>query len=370
MTSSYKVLAPAERPPDPINRSSTVPLVDVGRTRHNNAIFHAMDAVKSEVNRTDGALMSDMQRVLGGNCVYLPHFLEPNKQKQFALLEQLKGDLLEYADAVERGAQEVPEQQTPDNERYTAGPDYTKGMVRWSKHLKHENPSFSSTFNTVIATLSEYFDVDVFASRMNYYPDGSSWKPFHKDSHAYGQTGHKEDFTIGLSLGNMRNLAFQHEDTEMKFMFPQKDGDVFAFSSDVNEKFLHGVPKAGPQAGERISIIMWGKRRSLNLRNSNVAPITRMPKAGETAALKAVTCAMTGRPRNNHNNNNLRVLDVTDEKEEKAKKLQKEQDKENKSENGETTTSTATTATSAATSAGNVPEEKKPKVKKARNRLQ
>ena len=32
------------------------------------------------------------------------------------------------------------------------------GMVDWSKHLKHENPDFSPTFQHVIKVLSDYFD--------------------------------------------------------------------------------------------------------------------------------------------------------------------------------------------------------------------
>jgi hypothetical protein len=31
-------------------------------------------------------------------------------------------------------------------------------MIDWSKHLKHENPDFSPTFQHVIKTLSEHFD--------------------------------------------------------------------------------------------------------------------------------------------------------------------------------------------------------------------
>jgi len=57
-------------------------------------------------------------------------------------------------------------------------------MVNWSKHFKHENPTFSSTFQNIIKQLQDYFDVEVYATRLNFYKDGNMWKPFHHDSHA------------------------------------------------------------------------------------------------------------------------------------------------------------------------------------------
>jgi hypothetical protein len=74
---------------------------------------------------------------------------------------------------------------------------------------------------------------------------GHRWKPFHKDSHAYGANGEKEDFTVGVSFGAERALEFQHDGTGVTFGFPQNNGDLFAFSSVVNNRFKHGVPKAG-----------------------------------------------------------------------------------------------------------------------------
>ena len=36
------------------------------------------------------------------------------------------------------------------------------------------------------AQMDKYFDVDVYATRLNFYRNGSDWKPYHHDSHAYG----------------------------------------------------------------------------------------------------------------------------------------------------------------------------------------
>jgi hypothetical protein len=87
------------------------------------------------------------------------------------------------------------------------------GMKTWSKHFKHENPDISQTFVAVLKHLGKspphcfvsfvalYFDVDVYASRLNFYGDERAWKPFHHDSHAYVGEKKREDFTMGVSFG-------------------------------------------------------------------------------------------------------------------------------------------------------------------------
>ena len=94
-------------------------------------------------------------------------------------------------------------------------------MVQWSRHSKHENPEFSETFREIVRRMSEYFDVEVYATRLNYYADGSAWKPFHHDSHAYGGRGMREDFTMGASFGESRKLSFLHPSSKETFDFPQ-----------------------------------------------------------------------------------------------------------------------------------------------------
>eukprot|EP00744_Colponema_vietnamica_P024059 GILI01034990.1.p1 GENE.GILI01034990.1~~GILI01034990.1.p1 ORF type:complete len:225 (+),score=29.50 GILI01034990.1:94-675(+) len=114
--------------------------------------------------------------------------------------------------------------------------------------------------------MEEYFDVEVYATRLNYYRDGTQWKPYHHDSHAYGSKNVREDFTMGVTLGTTRALSFLHEPSKMTFEFPQKNGDMFAFTTDVNTRFMHGVPRTS-EIGDRFSIIAWGKRRTVNERN-------------------------------------------------------------------------------------------------------
>lgn len=76
----------------------------------------------------------------------------------------------------------------------------TQGVEPWSRHLKHENPQEFPTFRKVIKRLSDYFDVEVYATRLNIYPDGSHWKPQHHDSHAYSS----EKTEVTGSVYNLR----------------------------------------------------------------------------------------------------------------------------------------------------------------------
>jgi hypothetical protein len=60
-----------------------------------------------------------------------------------------------------------------------------------------------------------------------------------------------------------------HPPSGERFAFPQHNGDVFAFDSEVNRRFQHGVPKlsSNVNCGPRFSVIAWGRRRSINERN-------------------------------------------------------------------------------------------------------
>ena len=142
--------------------------------------------------------------------------------------------------------------------------------IDWSKHELYENPTQSRTFTALIACVAEYFDLEVYHTRLNYYADGKKWKPYHHDSHAYGGKALREDFTVGLSFGGTRELSFLHEPSGRTFAFPQANGSCFAFTNDVNQRFMHGVPHTTKPVQERFSIIAWGRRQKLTLRNGGM----------------------------------------------------------------------------------------------------
>ena len=216
--------------------------------RENMASRFANKMMKSNYNQLNTNLMQDFKKVLQGNCIYIPYFL--CKSNDFRLLTHLKNDI-------------------KNNEENNGGNN--NGMIDWSKHLKHENPSFSITFNTILEYMSLYFDMEIYASRLNYYRNGQDWKPYHHDSHAYCKNmNDKEDFTVGVSFGQERILSFIHVKTNQIFNIPQRNGDCFAFNSIVNSKFKHGVLKGNKSNEERFSIIAWGKRKVLNDKNSGI----------------------------------------------------------------------------------------------------
>ena len=207
----------------------------------NNAVTYALDIVRSESARVDGQLTDDFGCFLTGNCFYLPGFSCDGEDQ--SIYRQMKSEIAASANAGE-------------------------GLAAWSKHQVVEQPEVrSGTFNQVVAMLSEYFDVDVHAVRLNYYSNGSQWKPFHHDSHAYGSKALKEDFTMGVSFGATRCLSWLHPPSNRSFSIPQRNGDCFAFTSEVNSRFMHGVPRRDECLEDRMSVIVWGRRNSLNERN-------------------------------------------------------------------------------------------------------
>lgn len=216
-----------------------------GATFTNVALTFAADIMRSEAARLDGKLMDDFVSIMRGNAVYIHNFI--CEEKDYHLYDKLKAELVASTGAKMSGS---------------------GGLIEWSKHQVFENPTdISDTFNDIIDMLAEYFDVEVYATRLNYYRDGSQWKPQHHDSHAYGGRSEREDFTVGITLGADRSLLFIHEASGKEFSFPQKNGDCFAFTGEVNQLFTHGVPRVHKTVGDRFSLIAWGRRRSLNVRN-------------------------------------------------------------------------------------------------------
>lgn len=134
--------------------------------------------------------------------------------------------------------------------------------INWSKHYKIENPKKLPIFNEIVDLMAKKLNVKVIETRLNYYPNEKSWKPFHQDRHSsYNKEEEgilKENFTMGASFGASRALAFKHIETETTFEIPQKNGDIFAFDANINKLFMHGVPISKYTVGERFSIIAWG----------------------------------------------------------------------------------------------------------------
>lgn len=127
-------------------------------------------------------------------------------------------------------------------------------------HLNWKNKC--PTFNHIIKRLAEYFNMDVKATRFNWYRDSSEWKPYHHDAAAVdADKAMKQNFTVGVSFGLTRDAAFEHAKTRTTVEFPLTDGSVYCFSKDINIEWRHGIPQI-PQSqysnNGRISVIAWG----------------------------------------------------------------------------------------------------------------
>lgn len=201
----------------------------------NKASMYTNNLAKSEFEKYEQNIYSKYKSILDKGCFYIPnHVCLLNDYTLFNnIIEELKNN----------------------------------NIIRWSRHEKYENPTFSPTFTTILNKVAKYFNVQIVESRLNYYKNGNDWKPYHHDSHAFYNDNNndnynkiREDFTIGISLGASRELSFVlAQDQNYKFNFPQNNGDVFAFNKDVNKIFMHGVPKSKSK-GDRISIIAWCKK--------------------------------------------------------------------------------------------------------------
>jgi hypothetical protein len=120
-----------------------------------------------------------------------------------------------------------------------------------------------TTFNEIIKKIEDYFYVDIKSTRFNLYEDSNDWKPFHHDAAAVKEhIAQNQNFTIGVSLGATRSIAFEHAKTKTTISIPLENGSAYAFSKNINVDWKHGIPQVHPDKAfskGRISIIAWGK---------------------------------------------------------------------------------------------------------------
>ena len=116
------------------------------------------------------------------------------------------------------------------------------------------------TFKMVIDKIQDFFDMDIKATRFNWYQDTIQWKPFHHDAAAVKRDKmDTQNFTVGISFGATREAAFENAKTGTTISIPQPDGCIYAFAKETNIIWRHGILQDIPPKNEgRISIIAWG----------------------------------------------------------------------------------------------------------------
>jgi len=124
----------------------------------------------------------------------------------------------------------------------------------WKKHCP--------TFAWVVDKLATYFDMNIQATRLNWYRTTEEWKPFHHDAAAVKpDKARTQNMTVAVSFGAERDAAFEHAQTKTVISMPQPNGTVYTFGKDVNILWRHGIPQVHPndfREEGRISIICWG----------------------------------------------------------------------------------------------------------------
>lgn len=153
------------------------------------------------------------------------------------------------------------------------------------------------TFNMLIDSIAESFNLEVNATRLNLYRSddrSSESKPYHHDRAAF-TAGTTQNLTIAISLGVTRTVSLKrakakfgtkNKNPEGKWEslgdyrgavvnFACPNNSLYAFARDVNIEWKHGVvPSYGEVTSEdrdRISIIVWGTKRDMNLHGSRVS---------------------------------------------------------------------------------------------------
>ena len=70
--------------------------------------------------------------------------------------------------------------------------------------------------------LADYFDMNVQATRLNWYRDTNEWKPFHHDAAAVKpDKARTQNMTVAVSFGAERDAAFEHAKTKTVISMPQ-----------------------------------------------------------------------------------------------------------------------------------------------------
>ncbi|XP_023331836.1 uncharacterized protein LOC111703967 [Eurytemora carolleeae] len=127
-------------------------------------------------------------------------------------------------------------------------------QTNWKKHCP--------TFHMVLDKIADYFNMDIKATRLNWYRNSSEWKPFHHDAAAIKEEKAKQsNLTVAVSFGLERDAAFEHAKTKTIISSPQPNGSVYVFGRDINVLWRHGILQMPPEKAReegRVSVIAWG----------------------------------------------------------------------------------------------------------------
>eukprot|EP00435_Cladocopium_sp_Y103_P041677 s186_g11.t1 len=181
------------------------------------------------------------------DAFFLPGFLCSNED--VSLLERLRNEL----------AEEGKEFTDWHGARHLAH-HFDAGLCQAEPKAEHRLRAL------LVKRMEEAFGVRANAVRVNYYRNNKDYKPMHYDRGS-DENGVPQ-LTIGASFGATRELTLMHVKSGVTMSFPQRNGDVFAFTPELNEVFMHGVPHVMPNSpaakeeedAGRLSLIIWAAK--------------------------------------------------------------------------------------------------------------
>lgn len=221
--------------------------------------FKGLHGAKTQFSLIAGATDNVYRSVLGGNAYYYQELL--CRSDDFSIFEALVEEL-EY---------------TP-HWMYGGTPLYRPTALGTADALRS-----SPTYERVVRWLAGHFGVEPIRSISNFYRNGDDFTSPHSDQYFDGV-----NMTIGASFGEERALVFEHRESKEQFSFPQHNGDIFAFTDEVNRTFTHSVPKERRRAHStsrrhspgRVSVIVWARRDQPHWkRDSSTLPLNLKPNS-------------------------------------------------------------------------------------------
>jgi len=268
--------------------------------------FYASSLSKCTRNRQ---LSHDITQLFATECTYIPNFFHDPSLSTFT---QLKRDIIAHHRSLTAAQNDVDdltditlpnritydlkamhcEQKTAMNVRLLndkgqcqrqSNDAFKASLQCYVERRMYEMPFWSATFVRVAEALCAHFECSLVVCSLNHYKDGEDFAKFHFDKYKYHK-GHsnKPDLTIGASFGATRDLVFEPcADRSCKIPITQRNGDVFAFSDKINDRFRHSIPKKANFEEERISVIVWGKRKKpQTARTRDSARVSSRPRTG------------------------------------------------------------------------------------------
>jgi len=166
---------------------------------------------------------------------------------------------LDNHDTYQQLIHEIQESGINESELWKSWHGDTHFIADDNLHWKEKVPTFSK----ILEKIEKYFHFEIKSTRLNWYKNTNDWKPYHHDAAAIKENiAKKQNFTIGVSFGYTRAIAFENAKTKTTVSIPMTNGSAYAFSKDININWKHGIPQIHPDMyseNGRISIIAWGQ---------------------------------------------------------------------------------------------------------------